>query len=89
VEFSNPGKSGDRLDIGVVQGMTGVESHARLDDGFPGPSNLGQPRGDLGHLGGSAMLVEGVRIRTGVDLADREAALGGGGNLTEVRIDEC
>ena len=88
VELPDPRKSGDRLNVGIVQRVPGVESHAGLDDGLSRPSDLGEPRRDLRHVGGAAMLVKRVCIGAGMDLTDREAAFRGRSDLTEVRIDE-
>lgn len=88
MQFSHPGQRCDRLNIRIVQRMTSVKTHPRLDDGLAGPSHLGEPRRHFGFFGGSTMLVKGMRIWARMDLADGEPALGGRGDLTEVRIDE-
>ena len=72
MQFSHPGQRCDRLNIRIVQRMTSVKTHPRLDDGLAGPSHLGEPRRHFGFFGGSTMLVKGMRIWARVDLADPE-----------------
>ena len=88
MQFTDAGQGGHRLDVVVIQRVSSVESHPAAWNLLPRVRELLQERCDFGCFGISAMLMEGVGVRSGVDFADGEAHFGGGVNLFRQRVDE-
>ena len=82
MQFAYTFQRGHGLNVVVIQSVPSVETHSGGLNTFSGIRELLQERCDLGRFGISAMLVESMGVRSGVDLADGESHFSGGINLT-------
>jgi hypothetical protein len=73
VQLADAGQPGNRLDVVVIQRMTGVETHAQSAHSQPGLTNLGEFGEHRRCFGIAALFVKGVGVGAGVDLADAGA----------------
>src|SRR5690349_24399141 len=88
MQLADTGKRGHGLDVEVVERVAGVEAHAGCTDRIARRLDLLELRHHGRALGVAAARMEGVRIRTAVDLADRGADALRGLDLAQVRVDE-
>src|SRR5947209_9046162 len=77
VQLPSPRQPGDRLDVEVVERMTGVEPHAERANGLAGAPDALELRRHRRALLVASLRMEGVGIRSGMDFGHRRADAAG------------
>src|SRR5664279_5863960 len=70
MQLAHTGKRRDRLNVEVVERVSGVETHAKRAYGCAGVADLVDLGDHRGTLGISSLRVKRMRIRAGMDLTD-------------------